>query len=82
MPNKVLAVLNISVNIRKHMEGNGCGNLINGAFIELLVKLHPAHCPLSGQWNPDQKKPKQILMSRDPRAAVFARTLLTLMIVA
>jgi len=66
MPNKVPIVLNISINIRKHVEGNNCGDSVTGAFIELLVELHPEHCLLSGQWNPVQKKPKQILLLGDP----------------
>jgi len=34
MSNKVLAVLNVSIKIRKHVEGNGCSDLNVGAFIE------------------------------------------------
>jgi hypothetical protein len=79
---KVLAVLNISIKIRKHVEGNGCSDSNFKAFIGLLAKLHPEHCLLSWKRNPVQKKPKQILVSGDPRAAVFAGALLTLMIVA
>jgi hypothetical protein len=78
----VLAVLNISINIRKHVEGNGCGDSIIGGFIELLAKLHPEHCLLAGQWNPVQKKPKQIFISGNPHAAVCAGALLTPMFVA
>jgi hypothetical protein len=54
---KVLAVLNIAINISKRVEGNGCGDSIVGAFVELLAKFHPEVCLLSEQRNPVHKKP-------------------------
>ena len=79
---KVLAVLNISIKIRKHVEGNG--RLDNWGLYRIVSEVIPETLPSITTTESSSKETITEFGIREPprRAAVFEGTLSTPMIVA